>query len=131
MFGLYLPNSFESTLESSVRFLSEIFHLLQKEGIIEIQYHLESDAFDHLMTLEVLKKAGMRVTQTKKSYSLQKGGFHPLPVNCLEYKTLSEIGKAAFLKAMQTVTQETLDREDEKQYDHNTQNGAEEHFKFL
>ena len=73
----------------------------------------------------------MRVTQTKKSYSLQKGGFHPLPVNCLEYKTLSEIGKAAFLKAMQTVTQETLDREDEKQYDHNTQNGAEEHFKFL
>jgi len=131
MFGLYLPNSFEGALESPVRFLTEIFHLLQKEGIRQIHYHLESDAIDHLMTLEALKKAGMQVTQTKKSLTLQEKDFNKLSDNRLEYKSLSEIGKPAFLQAMQIVTHETLDREDEKQYDNNRQNGAEEHFSFL
>ena len=127
MFGLYFPQS-----DDAARFPVEVFNLLKEKQIRNISYHLDSDTENYPEKLNLLKKAGMQVIQTKKNYILKEEDYQKRETNRLIYKPLSEVGKEAYLEALKRVAEETLDREDARSYEKSgLQKGVEEHYDLL
>jgi len=132
MFALHFPGLDDANSATPEMFLTEIFGFMRNKGVLSINYHLDSETENHIMLLEVLKKTGMQVTQSKKSYLLERKASSKPSQNRLDYKTLSEVGKEAFLTAISEVTQGTLDREDERVYkERGKEKAAEEHMNLL
>ena len=96
--------------------------LLKEEGFKTAEYHLYSNLANEFEAYqEVLKSGGFDLTQEKMNFEATEIKRSDKSQR-LTYKTLQEVGERAFVKAIEQVTENTLDRDD---IDSIAQNGAE------
>lgn len=96
--------------------------LLKEEGFKTAEYHLYSNLANEFEAYqEVLKSGGFDLTQEKMNFEATEIKRSDKSQR-LTYKTLQEVGETAFVKAIEQVTENTLDRDD---IDSIAQNGAE------
>lgn len=109
-------------MEAGTELLKGSIALLKEAGFKTAEYHLYSNLANEFEAYQsVLKNAGFELTQEKMNFEATEMKRSEKPQR-LTYKTLQEVGETAFVKAIEQVTENTLDRDD---IDSIAENGAE------
>lgn len=111
VFGFYVDN-IEADMEVGVRLISESLDRMKGYKFNTAEYHIYSNPDNHFNECrDIMLKSGFKITQEKKSF---RWTGEPLPKESgrLEYKSLRDVGKDAFIDAIKEVTRQTLDEDD-------------------
>jgi RimJ/RimL family protein N-acetyltransferase len=118
-------------LEMGEKLLTESLKEMQRQALRRIESRCDSDHPYHQEVRDVLERAGFQLSQEKECYVLTElGGAHdPGP---LAFRSLDEVGEERFVEAIQQVTVNTLDREDQNEVDaQGAEGAAREYFDLL
>lgn len=110
-FGLYVDNV-EAAKETGVRLITESLDKMQNYKFNIAEYHIYFNPDKHFNEYRnIMLSSGFKITQEKKSFYWTG---EPLPKESgrLEYRSLNDVGKDAFIEAIKIVTRQTLDGDD-------------------
>ncbi len=110
-FALSIPWENEDWLETGEKLLKKSLLKLKEEGVIQVEHRVEGD-FKHLEKTKALMEAvNILLIQEKYGMIYSKNATPAVP-HRLKFRSIIETGEEEFIKAIERVTRETLDKVD-------------------
>lgn len=130
IWGLNLPWE-RDFLEIGEQLLKDSLEEIQSRPLKRVEFRCDSQQRHHQEVRAVLERAGFQLSQEKECYVLTNlDRAHAS--SSLVFRTLDEVGEGRFVEAIQQVTVNTLDREDQDEVDtRGAEEAAREYFDLL
>jgi RimJ/RimL family protein N-acetyltransferase len=101
-----------SYVETGKEFWHQVVGLVRSYGATFVESAIDSDSTNLSRRRRFYRSIGFPLIQQKWEYVWHRGKPLPRPGRRLVYRDLSSVGTDAFVRAIERVTEDTLDRED-------------------
>ena len=113
-FQILRINIYERRDDIREKFLKYVIDDVKSQGYDSVEAHLYSDNVQFKNYKNMFLNVGFKITQEKYSYLWDKSNIREVKSlsKGLNFKTLKEVGEKEYVKAIEAVTENTLDRDD-------------------